>query len=47
MKKLRWLGAGGAAGLALALALVGSATAGPAIASYQSAKRAYKASLKG
>jgi len=38
MKKLRWLGAGGAAGLALALALVGSATAGPAIASYQSAK---------
>jgi hypothetical protein len=37
MKKLRWLGAGGAAGLVLALAFVGSATAGHAIASYQSA----------
>jgi hypothetical protein len=37
MKKLRWLGAGGAAGLALALAFVGSASAGHAIASYQSA----------
>ena len=38
MKKLRWLGAGGVAGLALALAFAGSATAGHAIASYQSAR---------
>jgi len=38
MKKLSVLGAAGASGLALALALAGSATAGHAIASYQSAK---------
>jgi len=37
MKKLRWLVAAGVAGLALAIVFAGSASAGHAIASYQSA----------